>query len=98
MTEDSKKTLGNVVQIDEKRIHDHLGELVRGTVEETLNGLLDAYLHARVRHFHALEPELRIPAIRYDECFGDQFTRHDFLEFFHWCVYDHDRMATFVRG
>jgi hypothetical protein len=29
--------LGNVVQIDEKRIHDHLGELVRGTVEETLN-------------------------------------------------------------
>jgi transposase-like protein len=42
MTEDSKKTLGNVVQIDEKRIHDQLGELVRGTVEETLNGLLDA--------------------------------------------------------
>jgi len=42
MTEDSKKTLGNVVQIDEKRINDHLGELVRGTVEETLNGLLDA--------------------------------------------------------
>ena len=63
-----------------------------------LNGLLDAYLHARVRHFHALEPELRIPAIRYDECFGDQFTRHDFLEFFHWCVYDRDRTATFVRG
>jgi hypothetical protein len=27
MTEDSKKFLGNVVQIDEKRIHDHLGEL-----------------------------------------------------------------------
>jgi hypothetical protein len=26
MTEDSKKPLGNVVQIDEKRIHDHLGE------------------------------------------------------------------------
>lgn len=42
MTEDSKKTVGNVIQIDEKRIHDHLGELVRGTVEETLNGLLDA--------------------------------------------------------
>jgi transposase-like protein len=42
MIEDSKKSLGNVVQIDEKRIHDHLGELVRGTVEETLNGLLDA--------------------------------------------------------
>lgn len=32
MTEDSKKALGKVVQIDEKRIKDHLGELVRGTV------------------------------------------------------------------
>ena len=42
MTEDSNKTLGKVVQIDEKRIKDHLGELVRGTVEETLNSLLDA--------------------------------------------------------
>ena len=41
MTEDSKKTLGKVVQIDEKRINDHLGELVRGTFEETLNGLLE---------------------------------------------------------
>ena len=35
MEEDSKKPLGKVVQIDEKRIKDHLGELVRGTVEET---------------------------------------------------------------
>ena len=42
MEEDSKKPLGKVVQIDEKRIKDHLGELVRGTVEETLNSLLDA--------------------------------------------------------
>jgi len=42
MTEDSKKTLGKVVQIDERRIQDHLGELVRGTVEETLNGMLEA--------------------------------------------------------
>ena len=29
-------------QIDEARIRDHLGEMVRGTVEETLNALLDA--------------------------------------------------------
>ena len=36
------KTLGKVVQIDESRIQDHLGELVRGTVEETLNAMLDA--------------------------------------------------------
>ncbi len=46
MTEDSKKTLGKVVQIDEKRIKDHLGELVRGTVEDTLNSLLDAEAEA----------------------------------------------------
>ena len=34
--------MGDVVQIDEARIRDHLGELVRGSVEETLNALLDA--------------------------------------------------------
>lgn len=43
MSNDSeKKSLGKVVHIDEGRIHDHLGELVRGTVEETLNAMLDA--------------------------------------------------------
>jgi transposase-like protein len=39
---DSTPTLGKVIQIDEKKVEDHLGEIVRGTVEETLNGLLDA--------------------------------------------------------
>lgn len=34
--------LGNVVRIDERRIEDHLGRIVRGTVEDTLNALLDA--------------------------------------------------------
>ena len=33
---------GNVVRIDEERIKDHLGRIVRGTVEDTLNALLDA--------------------------------------------------------
>lgn len=42
MGEDTSKTLGQVVQIDEGRIRDHLGELVRGSVEEALNALLDA--------------------------------------------------------
>lgn len=43
MNEDSEsKTLGKVVSIDEARIQDHLGELVRGTVEDTLNAMLDA--------------------------------------------------------
>jgi hypothetical protein len=34
--------LRQVIQIDEARIRDHLGEMVRGTVEETLNAMLDA--------------------------------------------------------
>ena len=37
-----EKPMGQVIQIDEARIRDHLGEMVRGTVEETLNALLDA--------------------------------------------------------
>jgi len=31
-----EKPMGQVIQIDEARIRDHLGEMVRGTVEETL--------------------------------------------------------------
>ncbi len=32
---------GKIIQIDEESIREHLGEIVRGTVEETLNALLD---------------------------------------------------------
>lgn len=39
---DSEKTVSNVVKIDEERIKGHLDRIVRGTVEETLNSLLDA--------------------------------------------------------
>ena len=42
MTEDGTKTLGNVIRIDDERIQDHLKHVVRGSVEETLNALLDA--------------------------------------------------------
>ena len=41
MSKDTR-TLGKIVKIDEARIQDHLGELVCGTVEETLNAMLDA--------------------------------------------------------
>lgn len=37
-----KSVSGPVVQIDEGRIHAHLDEVVRSTVEKTLNALLDA--------------------------------------------------------
>jgi transposase-like protein len=42
MTKKYSKDLSKVIQIDEGQIKDHLGELVRDTVEETLNNLLDA--------------------------------------------------------
>ena len=35
--------------IDEARIRDHLGEMVRGTVEETLNAMLDAEARPALR-------------------------------------------------
>src|SRR6201982_846086 len=37
-----ENAMGQVIQIDEARIRDHLGEMVRGAVEETLNRLLVA--------------------------------------------------------
>ncbi|MDY6838206.1 MAG: IS256 family transposase [Thermodesulfobacteriota bacterium] len=42
MSDSVSKKLGKVIQIDEDQIQQHLGDLVRGTVEETLNKLLDA--------------------------------------------------------
>ena len=38
----SDKNLSNVIKINEVQIQDHLGEMVRSTVEETLNAMLDA--------------------------------------------------------
>ena len=42
MEEDSTKGLSNVIRIDDDRIQDHLGKIVCGSVEETLNALLEA--------------------------------------------------------
>lgn len=41
MDQDSKK-LANVISIDQDSLKGHVSEIVRSTVEETLNGLLDA--------------------------------------------------------
>ena len=40
--EDRTIPLSNVITIDDERIRGHLDRVVRGTVEETLNALLDA--------------------------------------------------------
>ena len=42
MSDSVSKNLSKVIKIDESQIRDHLGELVRGSVEETLNQLLDS--------------------------------------------------------
>ena len=39
---DTTKPLSKVIRIDESEIRGHLDEMVRGTVEETLNAMLDA--------------------------------------------------------
>ena len=41
MTENTPSPLGNVISIDDERIKSHLDRVVRGTVEETLNALLE---------------------------------------------------------
>ena len=38
----TERTLSKVLHIDEERVQSHLDEMVRSTVEDTLNGLLDA--------------------------------------------------------
>ncbi len=41
MENDSTKPLSKVIRIDESEIRGHLDKIVRGTVEETLNAMLD---------------------------------------------------------
>ena len=55
--------MGQVIRIDEARIRDHLGEMVRGTVEEALNAMLDA------------EADRLCGAGRYERSEGRQDTR-----------------------
>ncbi len=61
--EDDGKEMSNVIRIDEARIKDHLGEMVRGTVEEALNAMLDA------------EADRLCGAGRYERSEGRQDTR-----------------------
>src|SRR6266436_915894 len=42
MSDDTPSPLNNVITIDDERIKNHLDRVVRGSVEETLNALLDA--------------------------------------------------------
>lgn len=63
MDDEKDTAMGQVIRIDEARIRDHLGEMVRGTVEEALNALLDA------------EADRLCGAGRYERSEGRQDTR-----------------------
>jgi transposase-like protein len=63
MDEEKDAGMGQVIRIDEARIRDHLGEMVRGTVEEALNAMLDA------------EADQLCGAGRYERSEGRQDTR-----------------------
>jgi hypothetical protein len=57
MEKDSIKELGRVVHIDEKKLHGHPDEMVRGTVEQTLNDLPDAEADRLCNAFHIPRPD-----------------------------------------
>jgi hypothetical protein len=65
-----EKPMGQVIQIDEARIRDPLGELVRGTVEETLNAMRAAELvclsiqrSPSIRRFRLSKHLLNVPPV-----------------------------------
>ena len=49
-----EKPMGQVIQIDEARIRDHLGEMVRGTVEESLSLVASSSNSARPLRFSSI--------------------------------------------
>ena len=57
------KKSSQIIKIEEEKLHNHLDEVVRGTVEETLNALLEA------------EAEVLCGARRYECPLGCQDTR-----------------------
>ena len=61
------KKAGKIIQIDEEQVKDHLGEIVRGTVQETLNTLLDeeADRHCRARRYERTDERLDTRAGHY---------------------------------
>ena len=42
VTQKTEKSISGAIKIDEKEIEDHLNQLVRQSVEDTINSLLDA--------------------------------------------------------
>ncbi len=59
MKKNTTKRMSKVIRIDESEIRGHLDEMVRGTVEETLNAMFDAEADEMCksqRYEHSPEP------------------------------------------
>ena len=59
---------GKIIEINEEKIKQHLGEFVRETVEETLNGMLDAEADAmcKAQRYERTEARQNSRAGHYD--------------------------------
>ena len=51
VTQKNEKSISGAIKIDEKEIGDHLNQLVRQSVEDTINSLLDAEADAWISCF-----------------------------------------------
>ena len=71
--------LNNVIRIDDERIKGHLDRVVRGTVEETLNSLLDAEADrlCNAQRYERTEARRDTRAGHYERQPGDQGRRSD---------------------
>ena len=52
VTQKNEKSISGAIKIDEKEIGDHLNQLVRQSVEDTINSLLDAKADAGKSYFN----------------------------------------------
>ena len=77
MTEDTLSLLNNVITIDDDRIKSHLDRVVRGSVEETLNALLDAEADrmCNAQRYERSEARRDTSAGHYERQVGDQGRR-----------------------
>ena len=69
MSDDTPSLLNNVITIDDERIKSHLDRVVRGSVEETLNTLLDAEADqlCNAQRYERSEARQNAPAGHYEQ-------------------------------
>ena len=56
VVQETEKTISGAIKVDENEIRDHLDGLVRQSVEDTLNALLNSEADGSVRSFAHIWP------------------------------------------